>query len=129
LRGNILEFPALLKLRLLRRAVATPFVAGGLAYQRVGRATGTSLAWRTGPIVPNEVVDYAIHSFSISNPAEKHVGGVASGGVEFMAGKLRLTAELRYMRWNARYWEFFGSRGFFTGSNPNQAEGLLGVTF
>lgn len=129
LRAGIFEFPAQLKFRLLRRAPATPFVAGGLAYRRVRTATGTALSWRTGPIVPNEVVDYTVHRSSISNPAENHVGGVAAGGVEFRIGRLRLAPELRYTRWNARYWEFFGSRGFFTGSNLNQVEGLLGVTF
>ncbi len=129
LRANIFEFPALLKFRFLRRAPATPFVAGGLAYRWVRSATGTTLTWRTGPLVAGEEVDYTVHRFGISNPAENNVGGVAAGGVELRVGKLRLAPELRYTRWNARYWEFFGPRGFFTGSNLNQVEGLLGVTW
>jgi len=128
-RANIFEFPMLFKFRLLRRAPAAPFVAGGLAYQWVRRATGSAQNWRTGPIVPNEVVDYAVRRFGISNPAENHVGGVAAAGVEFRAGRLRVAPEFRYTRWNARFWESYGSRGFFTGSNLNQVEGLLGVTF
>ena len=52
-------------------------------------------------------------------------GVVAGGGIEFRAGRLKVSPEFRYTRWNSRYWESPGSRGFFTASNVNQAEGLM----
>ena len=125
-RANVIEFPVLLKYRMWKRAL---FVEAGLAYQWVRHGSGTALGWRTGPIVPNEVVDLTLHRFPFAMPAESHVGIVAGGGFEFRAGRLRLAPEFRYTRWNSRYWEDFGSRGFFTGSNLNQAEGVVGLRF
>jgi hypothetical protein len=43
------------------------------------------------------------------------------------AYQLKVAPEFRYTRWNRRFWEEFGSRGFFTGSNLNQYEFLLGI--
>jgi len=128
-RANIFEFPALLKYRLLKHAPVAPFVAAGVAYQWVRRGSGTAQSWRTGPIVPNEVVDLSVHQFPLAMPAENHAGIVGGGGIEFRAGRLRVSPEFRYTRWSSRYWEASGSRGFFTGSNLNQAEGLMSVKF
>jgi hypothetical protein len=80
-------------------------------------------------MVPGENVDLSIHRVKTSSPAENHLGGVFSGGVEFGAGRLRLSPEFRYTRWSSRYWEIFGSRGYFSGSNLNQAELLFGLRF
>ena len=126
--GNALRFPALVKYRMLRGPVR-PYVSGGVAYEWVRRSAGTELSWRTGPLVSNEVVDYTIHRFGVAQPAESHAGVVAGGGVEWRAGRLRLGPEFRYTRWSGRYWESSGPRGFFTGSNPNQADILFGITF
>ena len=80
-------------------------------------------------MVLNEVVDYSIRRSSYATAAENHAGFVAAGGVELRASRLKIAPEFRYTRWNARYWEFYGSRGFFTGSNLNQMDVLLGVSF
>jgi len=128
-RANIFEFPVLTRYGLRRPAAAAPFVEAGLAYQWVRHAYGGALSWRTGPIVPGEVVDLSVHRGSVSMPAENHLGFVAGGGVEFRSGRFRVAPEIRYTRWNARYWEVFGARGFFTGSNLNQIDGLVGVGF
>ena len=128
-RANIFEFPLLLKYQLLKHSPAMPFVGAGVAYQWVRHGSGTLLGWRNGTIVPGEVVDLTVDRSPLTMPAENHVGIVAGGGVEFRAGRIRLAPEFRYTRWNAAYWESTGPRGFFTGSNLNQAEGLIGVRF
>jgi hypothetical protein len=43
--------------------------------------------------------------------------------------RLRIAPEVRYTRWNRRFWEFNGSRGFFTGGIRNQVDVLLGIMF
>jgi hypothetical protein len=128
-RANIFEFPFLLKYRLLKRSPIAPFVEAGPAYQWVRHASGTVLTWRTGPIVPDEVVDLTVHRFPTMMPAENHVGIVAGGGIELRAGPIRVSPQFRYTRWSAAYWESSGARGFFTASNVNQAEGLLSIRF
>lgn len=127
-RANIWEFPFLLRYRLWSGPIA-PYVSGGLSYRHVGKGSGTTLSWRSGPLVGGEVVDPTFSQFSVSNPSENHVGAVAGGGVRFQMGRLALSPEVRYTRWNARYWEFNWSRGYFTGSNPNQVEVLFGLSF
>ena len=45
------------------------------------------------------------------------------------SGQARTAPESRYTLWNSRYWEYYGSRGYFTGSNLNQMDLLMGVSF
>jgi hypothetical protein len=127
-RANVFEFPFLLRYRLLEGPVA-PYAAVGVAYRHVGKATGTALNWRSGPLVAGEVVDPTVQSFPLSNPSEDHAGIVAGGGVRFCAGRVALSPEARYTRWNGRYWEASGSRGYYTAANANQVEILMGLSF
>ena len=120
-RANIFEFPMLIKYRPWKCAPAQPFVEAGPAYQWVRHGSGLLLSGLAGRTLGGR--------FPLVMPAENHVGIVAGGGVEFRAGRLRLSPEFRYTRWTSRYWESFGSRGFFTGSNLDQAEGLISVRF
>jgi hypothetical protein len=124
-RANIFEFPALVKYRAWRSA----FVGAGPAYHWVRHGRGGALSWRNGQISPGEVVDMTLHRNRAAMAAETNAGVVAGGGVELRAGRLVISPQFRYTRWASRYWEFSGSRGFFTGSNLNQAEGLVGVRF
>jgi hypothetical protein len=124
-RAGIFEFPALLKYRFVKYA----FVNAGLSYQWVRHGSGTLLSWRTGPLVPGEVVDLTVHSSPLATPAENHVGFVGGIGIEVRGGGLRLSPEFRYTRWNSPYWKSTGPRGFFTASNLNQIEGLVAVRF
>ncbi|MCZ2076359.1 MAG: hypothetical protein HUU41_01400 [Bryobacteraceae bacterium] len=73
-------------------------------------------------------MDYSIHQSEYSHESESTGGVVAAGGVEFHAGRLKLSPEFRYNRWAGRYWEFY-HRGFERGSNRNQAEILFGIAF
>jgi hypothetical protein len=128
-RAHVFEIPFLLKYRLLKHTPLTPFVDTGVSYRRVLAASGTLLTWRTGPLVAAEAVDLAVHRFPLSMPAENHVGIVAGGGIELRAGRIRMSPEFRYTRWNSAYWQWSGPRGFFTASNLNQVEGLLSIRF
>jgi hypothetical protein len=128
-RANVFEFPVLIKYRPFKRAPAMPFLEAGPAVQWVRHGSGTALSWRTGAIFPGEVVDLAVHRSAVAMPAETHAGIVAGGGAEFRVGVLRIAAEFRYTRWTSPYWESTGPRGFFTSSNVNQVEGLVGVRF
>ena len=128
-RADVFEIPFLLKYRLPRLTPVTPFVDGGVSYQHVRAASGALLTWRTGPVVAGEVVDLTVHRFPLTMPAENHVGIVAGGGIELRAGRIRVSPEFRYTRWNSAYWESAGPRGFFTASNLNQVEGLASIRF
>lgn len=127
-RANVFEFPILVNYR-LRSGPVAPYVTGGYSFRHIGRASGTSLSWRTGRLAPNEDVDFNIHQSQSSRPAENTGGVVVGGGLRFAAGFVKLAPELRYTRWSSRYWETFGSHGFFTGSNKNEIEVLFGVAF
>lgn len=128
-RAHVFEVPFLLKYRLLKHTPLTPFAGAGVSYQHVRAASGTLLTWRTGPLVPAEVVDVAVHRLPLSMPAEDHAGIVAAGGIELRAGGIRVSPEFRYTRWKSAYWEWYGPRGFFTASNLNQVDGLVSIRF
>jgi opacity protein-like surface antigen len=128
-RADVFEIPVLLKYRLLQHAPVAPFVGAGVSYQHVRAGSGTLLTWRTGPVVAGEAVDLTVHRFPLTMPAENHVGMVAGGGIELRAGRIRVSPELRYTRWNSAYWESAGPRGFFTASNLNQVEFLISIRF
>jgi len=125
-RANSWEFPILAKRRF---SIPGAAVYAGIGYsaRRVGRATVQLVQYRTGPVFSGEVVDYTIQRSVRKSPAEVTHGLIAAGGIEFSAWKFKVAPEFRYTRWNKRFWEDFGSRGFFTGSNPDQYEILLGI--
>jgi hypothetical protein len=125
-RAGVWQFPLLAKYRMGRGPVRL-FAAAGLSVQWVRRASGRGNSLVTNPFVPNSPTQYVTYSFT--HPAEVNAGAVIGCGVEFRTGRLRLAPEFRYTRWNSRYWEFSGPRGYFTGSNPNQAEALFGILF
>ena len=127
-RANLWEAPLLLRWRIGQAEVA-PFVSVGYAYRRIAQGRGNLTSWRSGPIVLGEEVDYTVYSSTQRVPGENTHGGVAGGGIEFQAKHLKVAPEFRYTRWNKRYWEQYGSRGYFTGSNLNQMEILLGLRF
>jgi hypothetical protein len=80
-----------------------------------------------------------IRPFLEAGPSFRHVqpvpgagnlattGFTAGGGVEFKFGPLRLDPEVRYTRWGSD--SSAASGEFITGSNVNQAELLLGLSF
>jgi hypothetical protein len=127
-RGNAFEFPVLAKFR-FRRSGLRPFVAGGPSFRYIGRQSAATLSWRTGPIVSGEQVDYTVRRSEFSGDSDRGIGVAGAGGLEGRAGRLQISGEGRYTRWSARYWEEYGSRGYFVGGNRNQSEFLLGIGF
>jgi len=127
-RANAIQVPLLLRWRFARSA-AIPFLTGGYSYRRITSGADQIDSWRSGPIVANEEVDYTVHHSTYRRPAENTHGAVTGAGLEVPAGRLKIAPEFRYIRWNRRYWESYGSHGFFTGSNLNQVDVLLGLRF
>lgn len=118
-RANAWQVPLVAK-RYLTSGPVAPFLGVGYSFRRIARADTQDESYRTGPMVPNEVVDYSIHRGDGHSPAESTHGVVAAAGIEFRFHGWRIAPEFRYTHWNPRFWEFNGPRGYFTGSNPNQ---------
>lgn len=56
-------------------------------------------------------------------------GLVAGGGVETFLGRIRLSPEVRYTRWNRAATDVVGSQGYYIRSEQNQVQILLGVSW
>jgi len=125
-RAGVFEFPMLVKYRIGSGPVR-PFASGGISLEWVRHAVGKSAGFITNPVRLDAPVQFFTGTFG--RAAETHVGGVGGGGLELRTGPVALAPEVRYTRWSGRYWEFNGSRGFFTGSSLNQVEGLFSVRF
>ena len=106
-RDNIREFPWLLKYN-LRWWVLHPFVEAGVAPRTIsGKVVGTFPA-SYGP----------------------SVGFVASGGLQFNRGRLRLAPQVRYTRWGtAPVGGVYYSVGSTYSSNQNQLDVLVGISW
>jgi opacity protein-like surface antigen len=133
------EFPLLAKYRFPTKIVR-PYVAGGIAWDRLSGLTQTI----TQTVIPTGVTSTS----RTSNPAElgdKTVTGfVASFGVDLHLLFLDISPEIRYTRWGSQHFgtPFFaviqtgvglvnalpGTIGTIQ-SNRNQAEFLVGFTF
>jgi hypothetical protein len=127
-RGTAWSIPLLVRWRFAGEQ-NRPFLTGGYTYHRIPGAVREGESFRTGPIVSGEEVDYTVHRYTQQSPGENTHGVTAGGGIEFRIGRFRVAPEARYTRWNRRYWEEYGSRGFFTGSNRNQVDVLFGISF
>jgi hypothetical protein len=122
-KGNSWDFPIMAKYR-FGRAVR-PYVAGGGVLRHVGPVHGRgeqtigSLVTRTSSTSPLDTTE----------PSELrkrfYTGLTAAGGIEFVAGRLRVLPELRYTRWTAN---ITGPGGLLRFA-PNQAEFIIGVLF
>jgi opacity protein-like surface antigen len=115
-KANSWEFPLLLK-KGFSAAALKPYGDIGFALRHVG---GTSH-------IVNTVFPSRVFSVTTTPPELIHDwtnGFVVGGGIEFRAGPLRLTPELRYTRWFRE--NFRASTGIFQ-SNLNEANFLLGV--
>jgi opacity protein-like surface antigen len=101
------EFPLLAKYR-FPTPIARPFVSGGVAWDTL-RGVKRAIVG-SGPAIEEE---------------KTTTGFVVGFGVDIKV-VIRLQPEVRYTRWGARH--FFDPNGLL-GSNRNQAEFLLGITF
>ena len=115
--GNAWEFPVLAKYR-FPAPVARPYIAGGIAWDTL---QGLTQNVRTG-LANAGVVSRP--------PVELHesttMGFVMGVGLDVHALILHISPEIRYTRWGAKH--FLDPNGGF-GSNQNQAEFLVGITF
>jgi hypothetical protein len=123
-RTNSWEFPLLAK-RTLPIPIVRPFVIGGYA-PRITREEGVS----TGYLASFEIGRPAT-PYNRKVPAESRWthGLVAGGGVETGVGRIRLSPEVRYTRWNQPATDVISSQGYRIRSNQNQLQILLGISW
>ena len=125
--ANKWEFPLLMKYRFSGAAVR-PFVVAGVSVNRINgtgqvRATGqrTFTEWRYTRTVSQS-------GFPLEELARSSTGGfVLGGGVEMPLSFIRITGEIRYTRW--AHENFRQALETHFGSNLNQADFLLGISF
>jgi opacity protein-like surface antigen len=123
--ANSWQFPFLLKWRLPLGPVH-PFVDAGPSVEYV---SGIHRSARQ--TVYNASSPGTAANATTNNPDEldnqTRVGFTAGGGLEFKAGLLRISPEVRYTRWNTNI--FRTPVRNLLSSNFNQADFLLGITF
>jgi Outer membrane protein beta-barrel domain len=107
--SNAWEFPLLVKYRFPSHIVR-PFVDGGIAWDHVDGLANSILS-----------------AVQLSNVAQKTTtrGAVLGVGVEVKAAVIRISPEIRYIRWTDQHLNL----GNVLQSNQNQAEFLVGITF
>ena len=120
--ANGWEFPLLAKYRLPKVHPFQPHIGIGPAFRTV---TGVSIS--TFSLIDFYPPIPIGRGHSSSDPhldARSNVGIAVGSGVEFRLGFLKVSPEVRYVRWRADHDEDPNLH-----SNPNQVEVLLGVTF
>lgn len=119
--GNAWEFPILAKYR-FHMPVARPYIEGGVAWDTLQGLKQDV----TQTVIPTKVTT----TMSTSSPTELHksttTGFVMGVGLDVKALFIHISPEIRYTRWGARH--FLDPNGGF-GSNQNQAEFLVGISF
>jgi len=118
-RANSWEVPILLKYRLASAGVK-PFVEAGYAPRVLNGAIDYSSPCLAGS-VPCDV-PYHLHTGIAGNTSQ---GLVVGGGVQFAAGPLRFSPQLRYTHWNNA--AIGPPAGFPVQSAQNQADVLVGI--
>jgi opacity protein-like surface antigen len=102
------EFPVMAKFTPMRGPIS-PVVGAGFTVQHI-----------------NSFGNVPSYLFSGSNQ-QNSVGFVAGGGVAFRVGRLAVTPELRYTRWNDSSWTQSALNAITGGRN--QAQVIVGFTF
>ena len=126
-RDNSWEFPLLAKYRVPVSGLH-PFAGIGVAPRKVsGRAdqSGYTTDFFTG--LPSQPF-----SSSYKTSYDPTVGLVVAGGIELGVGRIRLTPQVRYTRWNARFLdEIVRNEGFlgleFYRAPQNQFDVMIGI--
>jgi len=102
--------------------VARPYIEGGVAWDTLQGLTQDI----TRTVIPTKTTT----TTSTSSPAELHksttTGFVLGAGVNVKLLVIHISPEIRYTRWGAKH--FLDPNGGF-GSNQNQAEFLVGISF
>jgi opacity protein-like surface antigen len=119
--ANAWEFPLVAKYK-FKTSIARPYVEGGIAWDTL---TGLKQDIQQ-TVIPTKTTT----TTSSSTPTELHnsttKGFVLGFGLDVKALVIHIAPEIRYTRWGAQH--FFDTNGGF-GSNRNQAEFLVGISF
>ena len=119
--SNAWEFPLVLKYK-FKAPVARPYVEGGVAWD--------SLQGLKQDITRTVVPTKTTTTTSTSSPSELNksttTGFVLGAGLDVKVLLIHISPEIRYTRWGAKH--FLDPNGGF-GSNQNQAEILVGISF
>ena len=122
--GSAWQFPLLLKYR-TSGGTARPYVAGGVAYQRLSGLAQFIETLTTGASVP--------FTRTTDRPEElqkrSNAGFVLGGGMEVKALFLRISPEIRYTRWGSQNFLDPTTNGGLLRSNRHQIEFLTGFSF
>ena len=122
-RANSWEFPLLAKYR-LGLPLLKPYIAGGIA-ARVTNGSGVTTGVQVDALGRRSVFS----PLSYAPNFDSARGVVAGVGVEFGAGRIRVSPELRYTRWTNKQLDLQGSRGFQIHSTLNEVKALVGITW
>ncbi len=128
-RANSWEFPVLAKYHLSLNAIK-PFVGLGYSPRVVHGEEVTSGYFLSGMTQnpPGSVFTFFTQRADTKYPTTH--GLVVSGGIHVDAGHLRLSPEIRYVRWNEPYLNQFGGSGSFQfTSGQNEVYVLLGLSW
>ena len=115
--GNAWEIPFLVKYSLTRRFLK-PYVDGGAALDFV---QGLSAEVDHYDILSSTTIRTSSPTDLVHRVAP---GVVIGGGVDVRARFLRLSPEIRYTRWASQHFV-----NYYTDTNKNQVEFLLGIAF
>lgn len=128
-RANSWEFPLIVKYHL--PGPIHPFVGVGWA-PRVVSGTDVSSGYYLSGISTNPPADIYTYFFNSRSPTHypETNGLVVSGGVDFNVGHLRISPQVRYVRWFSPF-AFQGGDDGITGysSNQNEVFGVLGLSW
>ncbi|MEO5923677.1 MAG: outer membrane beta-barrel protein [Bryobacteraceae bacterium] len=119
--ANSWEFPALVKFTILPGPIS-PFVGAGGALRHVSGIKQLRRTVNAGLATINQELDSA-PEFNKRND----VGAVFAAGIQFKAGRVRITPELRYTHWGSE--NFRDPINSLLRTNRNQGDFLLGFSF
>jgi hypothetical protein len=131
------EFPLLLKYR-FKAPLARPFIDGGVAWDTLSGVSQT--------ITQTAIATGIVSTSTNSSPAEQRnstvTGIVLAGGIDIHVPLIHISPEIRYTRWTSPQFQTPSSAtipvgtsvvpvtpGTSIGSNENQLEFLVGITF
>lgn len=122
------EFPLLVKYR-FKAPLLQPFIDGGVAWDTLSGVSQT--------ITETAIATGVVSSSSNSSPAElahSTVNGIVlGGGIDIHVPLIHVSPEIRYTHWNSQQFQTPSTvpvtPGTSIGSNQNQVEFLVGITF
>lgn len=121
-RANSWTFPILGKYRFSLHGIR-PYALLGYAPRRTTGTYADSGYWRDYTGAPTLV------RFSGSVSYDTGHALVTGGGIETGAGRLRLSPEVRYLRWKDPLFTEYGSHGVYLSAPQNEVQLVLGIAW